>query len=135
MVVGGVQVCVKLAELVLYSFLNRWQLYQLLQPSKLLQDTIHAFSTDWPHVGWLNFFCCPQLQALMRRAWTRGRAVKPVCAVLSLCTMSADWVSRLAGSCSNRIVHIQSTRWFVKPHKKTVVAYLADTCSLTCALA
>ena len=28
--------------------------------------------------------CCPQSQALTRRAWTHGRAVKPVCAVLSV---------------------------------------------------
>ncbi len=47
MVVGRVQVCIKLAELVLCGFLYRWQLYQLLQPNKLLQDTIHALSTGW----------------------------------------------------------------------------------------
>ncbi len=34
-------------------------------------------------------YCCPQSQALTPRAWTHGRAVKPVCAMLSLCTMSA----------------------------------------------
>jgi hypothetical protein len=45
MVVGRVQVCIKLAELVLCGFLYRWQLYQLLQSNKLLQDTIHALST------------------------------------------------------------------------------------------
>ena len=54
MVVGRVQLCIKLAELLLCGFLYRWQLYQLLQPSKLLQDTVHAFSTDWPHLGWLD---------------------------------------------------------------------------------
>ena len=32
----------------------------------------------------------PQSQALTRRAWTHGRAVKPVCAVLSLYMMSAE---------------------------------------------
>ena len=54
MVVGWVQICIKFAELVLYGFLYRWQLYQLLQSSKLLQDITHALSTDWPYVGWLD---------------------------------------------------------------------------------
>ena len=32
--------------------------------------------------------CCPQSQALTRRAWTHGRAVKPVCALLSVYDVS-----------------------------------------------
>jgi len=34
--------------------------------------------------------CYPQLQALTRRAWTHSQAMKPICAVLSVCTMSAE---------------------------------------------
>ncbi len=34
----------------------------------------------------------PQLPALMRRAWTHTRALKPVCAVLSLYVLSAESV-------------------------------------------
>ena len=38
----------------------------------------------------LAAFCPPQSQALTCRTWTYSQAVKPVCAMRSLCTMSAE---------------------------------------------
>ena len=38
----------------------------------------------------VTVFCRPQSQALTRRAWTHGRAVKPVCAVLRWYMMLAE---------------------------------------------
>ncbi len=43
---------------------------------------------DFNFQGAVAVFCCPQSYALTRRAWTHGRAVKPVCAVLSVYDVS-----------------------------------------------
>ena len=56
-------------------------------------------------------FYRPQLQALTRRAWTHGCAVKPVCALLSLCAMSAQ--SALLLHCpAFPFKNYESTRFF-----------------------
>jgi hypothetical protein len=59
-------------------------------PRHMCQDMIHTDTQTSPETCACSVtFCHPESQALMCGAWTHGRAVEPVCAVLSLCTMSA----------------------------------------------
>ena len=79
----------------------------------------------------LSLFCCPLsvvpflLQALMRRAWTHGRAVKPVCAVLSLCAMSAVsrcWIRAACLPCivASAMSVLLCSSWSTLLHLQTV---------------